>query len=495
MDLEQDIRQLLERTGPGRMPSTAYDTAWIARLDGPMGRCAVAWLRAHQLSDGSWGASQPRYYHDRAICTLAAMTALAIRGEARDSPRLRRAQWALETVLQGLPADPVGETIGFEMIMPSLLAEAQALGIVPRWQHPLRREDDLPVRLARQRVAKLTALPKGMVNRFVTVAFSAEMTGSDSLDLLDTENLQEANGSVGHSPSATAYFLLHVRHHDPAALAYLQEITANDDGGIPDVAPFDVFERAWVLWNLALAGPLDGEWLAWCRPHLDFLEAAWVPGLGAGFAAGYTPKDGDGTSVVYEVLTRFGRQADLEAVLYYEALDHFHCYKIESNASTSTNVHVLGALRQAGLGIRHPAVQKVLGFLGRTQSMRLFWFDKWHVSPYYPTTHAVIAAAGYCDELLGEAVTWILDTQNADGSWGYYMPTAEETAYCLQALVTCKRQGHRVPDDALKCGAMWLARHKDSPYPPLWVGKCLYSPTLVIRSAILSALALVAQEE
>ena len=36
--------------------------------------------------------------------------------------------------------------------------------------------------------------------------------------LFDIENLKEANGSVAASPSATAYYLLNVRHNDqPAA--------------------------------------------------------------------------------------------------------------------------------------------------------------------------------------------------------------------------------------------------------------------------------------
>jgi hypothetical protein len=33
----------------------------------------------------------------------------------------------------------------------------------------------------------------------------------------------------------------------------------------------------------------------------------------------------------------------------------------------------------------------------------------------------------------------------------------------------------------------------DPPYPPLWIGKSLYSPILVIRSAILGALAIASQ--
>jgi hypothetical protein len=51
-----------------------------------------------------------------------------------------------------------------------------------------------------------------------------------------------------------------------------------------------------------------------------------------------------------------------------------------------------------------------------------------------------------------------------------------------------------VPNDVLKQGALWLADHALPPYPPLWIGKCLYCPELVVQSAILSALALVGQE-
>jgi halimadienyl-diphosphate synthase len=493
MELHQGVRDLLQEIGPGRMTSTAYDTAWIARLgalDGPMGERALEWLRAHQLADGSWGASEPRYYHDRAICTLAAMTALARQGRAQDRTRCQRAQRALEAVTKRLAADPAGETIGFEMIAPTLLAEAEALGVV------LRHNGRFLRRLAGQRAAKLASLPRGMVSRFVTAAFSAEMAGPDGLQLLDVENLQEANGSVGHSPSATAYFALHVRRQDTAALRFLSDVAAHGDGGVPDAMPFDLFERAWTLWNLALTGPLDGGTRALCEPHLDFLGAAWRPGQGVGFAAGYTPEDGDGTSVAYEVLTRFARPVDLEAVLRCEGDHHFRCYALEANPSVSTNVHVLSALRQAGLGVGHPSVQKVLRFLQRTPPLgpRPFWVDKWHASPYYPTAHAVIACAGYADALVGDAISWILATQNVDGSWGYYAPTAEETAYCLQALVVWRRHGGPVAGDVLRQGAAWLAEHAEPPYPPLWIGKCLYCPVLVVRSAVLSALMLVAQE-
>jgi halimadienyl-diphosphate synthase len=491
MNLRQDVHRLLEEIGPGQMMTTAYDTAWVARLNElgePVGEEALEWLREHQLADGSWGAIEPRYHHDRVICTLAAMSALARSRRSDDRIRCQRAQAALKVELKGLRADPAGETVGFEMIAPSLLDEIGALGLT-RYRN--NGNSAMVSCLAQRRAAKLAALPEGTINRFVTMAFSAEMAGPDGLHLLDVDNLQEANGSVGHSPSATAYFALHARRQDPAALAYLRQVAAN--GHAPNVAPFDVFEQGWTLWNLSLAGPLDDGALALAQPHLDFLQAAWKPGQGAGFAADYTPKDSDDTGLVYKVLKHFGRPVDLDSMLHYEMDSHFRCYALEFNPSVSANIHVLGALREAGLEPDHPAVLKVIRFLFDAQISQLYWHDKWHASPYYSTSHTIIAGADYADWLVSDAVYWILMTQNPNGSWGYYGSTAEETAYCLQALAVWKQSGHPVPDAALKRGAAWLAERADPPYPPLWIGKCLYCPELVIRSAVLSALMLVSQ--
>jgi hypothetical protein len=98
--------------------------------------------------------------------------------------------------------------------------------------------------------------------------------------------------------------------------------------------------------------------------HLDFLQNAWVPGSGAGFAANYAPKDGDETSLVYEVLNSFDRKVDTEAVLSYEEPYYFRCFALESNPSVSATVHVLSALRQGGFEVSHPAIEKIITFLG-----------------------------------------------------------------------------------------------------------------------------------
>jgi halimadienyl-diphosphate synthase len=326
-----------------------------------------------------------------------------------------------------------------------------------------------------------------MISRDVTMAFSSEMAGTDGKHMLDIENLQESNGSVGLSPSATAYFATYIKKGDAASIRYLRNV-ATQDGGMPNVAPFDVFEIAWSLWNLSLNPDLIS--LPKLMPHVEFLSKAWEPRRGVSFATNYSVKDSDDTVITYSTLLRFGIEKDLASILAYEEKDHFRCFDLEVNPSISANIHILDALRQAGLSRKILSIQKILQFIEKAKGSNSYWVDKWHASAYYPTAHAVMACAGFEDDMVRDSVEWILKTQNTDGSWGTYIPTAEETAYALQALWVWNEKAARIPKSVFKNGARWLQDHLDPPYPPLWIGKCLYTPRLVIRSAVISALSL-----
>ncbi len=487
----EDIHTLLKEIGPGRMSNTTYDTAWISRLhdiEPGMADAALRWICENQLSDGSWGAAMPMYYHDRVVCTLAAMTALTRRGRRnQDKAQIEKGLTALGNITTDvtvrLAEDPNGSTIGFEMIVPMLVAEAEKLGIIKQ------QGDRILGRLGRLRSSKLAKLAGRKINRMVTPAFSAEMAGLDGQAMLDVENLQEANGSVAHSPSATAYFAKHLKSGDSKALAYLRKWVA-PDGGAPNVAPFDVFEPAWALWNLRLIPDLDAQTLALCIPHLDSLEKHWDPSTGIAHASEYTPKDSDDSALVFELLSRFGRKVDIRAVLSYEEQAYFRCFALEANPSISANIHVLGALREAGFEREHPSVKKILKFLHSSRTKAHFWFDKWHASPYYATSHAIILAHSYDHKMCKESIEWLLRTQNANGSWGFYSPTAEETAYALQSLTIWKQHGGKIPPSQIEKGLDWLQGHANPPYPPLWIGKALYCPEIVVKSAILSAIKL-----
>ncbi len=483
------IAKLIDEIGPGHMASTAYDTAWAARLgaiDAGISNRALTWLTRNQLPDGSWGAPTPFYYHDRVISTLAAMIALSYRGQRQaDRTQIEYGKLALERIMSGatggLSTDPNGATVGFEMIAPTLVREAERLGLIKS------QGGRMLGRISALRNKKLAYLRDHMINRNVTLAFSAEMAGVDGKHMLDVETLQEQNGSVGVSPSATAYFAAYIKQGDEAALNYLRNIM-NPEGGFRNVAPFDVFEIAWKLWNLSFIPDVrKNEKL---KPHLDFLSNAWIPGRGVGFAAEYSVKDSDDTGLVYDTLMRFGIEKDIASVLLYEEKDHFRCFDLEANPSISANIHVLGALGQAGLDQRNSSFSKIVKYLEKTRGANPFWADKWHTSVYYATAHAVIACAGLANELVENSVEWMLKTQNSDGSWGTFIKTAEETSYAIQALWVWNEKVARIPKSVLRRGAQWLTENLDKPYPPLWIGKCLYSPRLVVRSAVISALAL-----
>jgi halimadienyl-diphosphate synthase len=489
---QEHVEQLVKEMGAGLITASAYDTAWVARLveqDKALGESALEWLSTHQLSDGSWGTKDPICYYDRVICTLSAMTTLARYGRrAQDRKLITNGQLALgeltSNATRRLMTNPASATVGFEMLAPALVGEAEELGILNH------QGDRILGRLQQLRKLKLAKLGNKRIDRSITAAFSLEMVGED-LSRLDIDHLQERNGSIAYSPAATAFYLLQVKPGDPAALEYLNSVHIS--GAFPYVGPADVFECAWSLWNLGLndwSEPLKESF----QCHLDSLEMAWTPNHGVGAATGLSLVDGDDTAMAFEAMHRWGRRPDTRSLLTYEADEHFLCFRLEADPSTSTNIHLLSALKAGGYDREAPVVQKILNFLLSHRMPNGMWSDKWHLSPYYPTSHAIIACAGYAEDLVEAAIEHMLASQKSDGTWGEPHSTAEETAYALQALCIWKRNGHHVDEDVLRVGGAWLIQHMTRPQPLLWIGKCLYSPVRVVKSTILSALGMVLQD-
>jgi len=491
--------ELLEKVGAGDgISSTAYDTAWIARLkdiDSDLGNQALEWICENQLEDGSWGAAIPFYYHDRVVCTLSAMIALTYKGRRQqDKLRIQRGLEALDRITagatQGLQLDINGALVGFEVIVPTLVAEAEQLGIIRQ------QKERILGKLTRLREVKMQKLRGLRISRFVTIAHSAEMTGKDKLELLDIERLQEKNGSVGASPSATAHFALYVRPGDQSAIDYLAPIVRSRDGGAPPLAPFEIYELVWVLWNLSITNLYQENTAIAksCDAHLDYLERHWRPGQGLALSQFFSSTDADDTSLAYEFLSKFGRKPELNAVLQYEEREWFRCFHNEANPSVDVNIHVLCALKQAGYDRSNPSVQKALNFIRSKRIFKKYWLDKWNLSPFYTTAHLIIGACGYDDQLCEESIEWILETQEPNGSWGFYnVPTAEETACCIQALAIWQKYTGKSFRERIKRARGWLLGNCEPPYPSLWIGKALYYPEILVKSCILSALAL-AQE-
>ena len=489
-----ELRKVLLAAGRGRMDPTAYDTAWVARVPDPQDSgcpafpAALDWLLAHQRSDGSWGASI-NYHYDRLLSTLAAALTLAHWHDQHDGctdclARLEAAQRSIWTQVPGLRRDPY-DTIGFELILQTLLQEARRRA----FQLPYSSLDSF----ARVREAKLGLIPPELIyTRNVPTIFSAEFLG-DQLDASRLRDLQDANGSIASSPSATAYYLVR-NPRNAAAREYLRRVLDRNGGAAPAVDPIDIFEPAWVMYNIAQALP-DPTWAAdLIEPHVAGLREILLRMKGVGYNTYFAVPDLDGTATTFRILAWSGQPVDPAVLMQFEEDDHFRCFPYERNPSISANVHLLDALRVApDFPDRARAIRKVTAFLERSRTLQTFWFDKWHASPYYTTAHAILALGG-AHQLTDDAIFWIINTQNADGSWGYYESgTAEETAYCLQALVAYWNSGGMVARSVLQSGAEFLAASAERlsmRYAPLWIGKSLYTPTWVVHSAVLSALAM-----
>ena len=465
---------LLDGLGEDHMDAVAYDTAWLARVRTAAGRRlafpdAWTWLAAHQHPDGSWGGEVP-FLPDRLAATLAAVVALA-EGE-RDGVR-RVPPGVLASGLRALrslterygSAPPPVETVGFELCVPALLGEARGLGL------------DVPAgmtELERRRQAKLSRLPEGWRrNPPGSLLHSLEgWVGAQAPDAC-----LDAVGSCGNSPSATA--CLQRLAPSAAAMAYLGRAVVA--GGAKDVDPFEVFEIAWVLDHLALAGVALPT--SECGPLCARLRAAGRPG-GWGISAVGVEPDADDTALALLALRRCRQAADARVLDAFERDEGFACFPFERGASVSANIHVA----YAALRLNHPrasaVVSKVADYLGAVRTSEGFWTDKWHLSPLYPTGRAVVALHAARPDLVAPAVRWLRESQRPDGSWGQWGGSPEETAYAVQALHAA---GAAEPQ-AMARAAVYLA---GSPArPALWIGKGLYCPRRVVDAAVGSALSI-----
>jgi halimadienyl-diphosphate synthase len=476
-----------DKIGKGEMAGTAYDTAWVASIpdpehpDRPAFPQALEWLRLHQHSDGSWGA-EIESHQDRVLSTL--VVAIVVAEWLRDDLARYQVEAGLKSIwrrLATLDRDTF-ELVGFELILPTLLNRARSLGFKLPYPH-----FDLYSRLREKKIALIPT--ELLYSRFVTSTFSLEFMGDDIDESRLDGELQERNGSIATSPSATSYYLRHA--HNDRAMAYIRRVVKSAMGAIPALDSIDVFEAAWAVYNVYW---LKEEVPEWARPPLQILKNAWAD-RGVAANSVFSVRDADDTAMAFLALARAGDQPDPTVFARYELDDHFMCYPYERTPSISAHVHLLEALTvSAPFEGRERMIRKVKDFLVAARKSGIYWLDKWHASPYYTTAHAMISLSAIAPDELEHAVDWIVQTQREDGSWGYYGDgTAEETAYCLQAMILYRKRGGQVPSEVLDRAYHYLANSTErhyAHYKALWSGKTLYAPTWVNHTTVLSSLIL-----
>ena len=248
-------------------------------------------MTAHQNADGSWGGPWA-YFHDRLISTLRVILTLngwhLRRGDRLAIERGIRYIWQNAA---RLTLDPY-ETVAFELIFPTLLAEAETQGLAL----PYAAFDHV-TRQGREKLARVGV--QMMYRRETPLATSVEALGAN-FERDNASGLQEASGAVAISPGATAFLLQQWPDND-AARAYLSRVMQEGpgDGGAPSVFPIETFERAWSLYHLLAARPsLQDELKSVIAPLLDFLYRTMKP---SGWATSefFTIKEADSTAICF----------------------------------------------------------------------------------------------------------------------------------------------------------------------------------------------------
>jgi halimadienyl-diphosphate synthase len=507
-----DLLDAVQAKPWGTLSPSIYETARLITLAPWLHghRARLAYLLDRQLSDGGWGGPGAYALVPTLSATEALLASLVSPGR-RPLPRMVSSQAELAAarglarshrLLRSLTADDLPDTPAIEIIVPFLVAlighrldhlpDPPVVGL-DRWRGRVRLSppagvDDAPLRGLREILGRRQAVP-------LKTLHSLEVGGELSVGARGVP--RGSTGMVGASPAATAAWLgtSPLDRSNPGH-RYLRGATAQHGGPVPSVIPITSFERAWVINSLAMAGIRVEPRGRLVREMLATIGPRGVSG-GSGL-----PPDADTTSATLCALGHLGVPTRPGVLRRFDLDTHFCTWVGERTGSSTTNAHVLAALAKSGgrrSGWRTSAIQRTVAWLCDQQAAGA-WSDKWHASPYYATMCTVAAlrdtvlaetalpamAGARVGEAVDRAVAWVLASQRRDGSWGRFAGTAEETAYALQILLYRARPG-RPSLSAASRGHRFLVSAEDVAMPPLWHDKDLYTPTLVVRAAVLSA--------
>jgi len=136
---------------------------------------------------------------------------------------------------------------------------------------------------------------------------------------------------------------------------------------------------------------------------------------------------------------------------------------------------VLEAFGKTGLRVGHPAVNLACGYLRRTQEADGCWYGRWGVNYIYGTWQALqgLRAVGVPadDPVIERAALWLESCQQADGGWGETPEsyadrglagtgpvTPSQTAWAVCGLVSAGRKDSQ----AVRRGVAWLVDRQEA---------------------------------
>ena len=538
----QELVDAMEERPWGASSPSVYETGRLVSL--------APWLTGHgerlrfllseQRPDGGWGLPDDGYALVPTLSATEALLSALGTGPSPEGPRVtavadvaraagrglgRLSEWLVPGRVLDMPDMPAIEHIAPHLIERiNARLDSPAIGPIPglgHWTSPDRRlrspagmtGELLPV--VRELLERGDPIPAKLCHALEIAGESARGTASV---------VPGHSGTVGASPAATAAWLGHDdRPHDDArarARRYLEAGAARLGGPVPVATPITEFERGWVLSWLARAGvPVAAP------PRLTAELRSVLGPAGTGGGEGLPP-DADTSSGALYALSFLGHPYAPDLLWQYELDTYFCTWRGENGRSVTTNAHVLEAfghfLETTGGGAAahryRASMIKVTSWLCERQEADGSWRDRWHASPYYATCCATLAmerfgpGTGHA-RTVERAVRWVLDSQRADGAWGRWDGTIEETAYAVHILLLAGSAREPLRDESLRAAARGgafirsalasgnAADAMNEPQtigqmlsncnnPPLWHDKDTYLPTTIVSAVTLAALAL-----
>ena len=466
----------------GWLDTDIYSTAWVAIVPDLHDKTKPAWpsaldfIRSSQLEDGGWGDPLMYYAHGRTISTLAALIALRQWQKPEDEAAIQRGLNALASYAYDL-GDEAHEPIGFELLFPSLLNILK------------EGTDRFPSRVLK-RIHQLSQEKLGLIHQLIPDIhdpqawwFSMEMLPTHDLACISDAFFDEI-GSIATSPAATAAALRAQRmsgRNEPAAETYLDNLLVMGNGAAPFAWPAEIFADLWVLDTYRRANmPLSPAY----EPVLNSLSHNWYKGIhGLPYSQMFPMNDGDISAVGYTVLKWAGYPVSDEGLLALWSNNCTKNYPNERGASVSTNIHLLTALRFAPHHVRNHYADRVIAWLKEQAKPDTLFDDKWHLSPFYPVSHALTAFLDLDKEMEKRCYEFILEHQHEDGGWGWHgRSTLEESGHCILALNEAYHAGLMKDIGPLKKAARLFQVPSVIASERMWIGKALYRPVEIVET-------------
>jgi hypothetical protein len=472
---------ILDRVGTGHVSPAAYDTGFVARVSDMEGTPefpqTLDWLVANQRDDGSWG-SEAFHAYDRFINTLSGI-ALKERDHSPESVAMAEAY--LSEAIHKLKDHEEG--VSSDHLVAMLMAEARRVDLkVPHEHNPHKGSNPL----------KKAVLSYRYVDKEHPLAFFVELLGRMPSQSRITKKLQMDNGSIASSSASTAASIVfdHLPRRDHShyhKLRFIKE-TMNPDGGVKHFWDQDIWDRIYGLYCFLHTRSTERAF----RDSAKVLADQWRGGLS--FGSNFAVIDLDDTAMGYRILTSIGQEPDPHVLDDYWKGTFWATYKVHDKGHAAPNIHALEAMAVSSHPDKDADIDATIKWLKKQMVDGNHFVDHWHLSPAYPTTHAIFAFHLTEETLMDRCVSFYLDTQYDDGSWGFIsngngLGTLEETALVLQGLLYYNNHVERLDTEPLRKGMEYiLDAYPSADYPAMWWAKVLYTPKNMIDATVISAM-------